>query len=305
MLRPVERQDEGFRAPAAESGSPSREEGSEIDRLLAAARRQARVLIACSVLALALGIVYVATTIPQYTAGVSILIDDRAVRAFTFKGDGPDINDSTGSHVDSEVELLRSNRIAFAVIDKLQLYNDPEFGRAGPGLIGRLKGLVFGSPRPDSAPKTDEAGTDALRLNALGRFLGNLDVRRVQRTLVLEIRFRSADREKAALIANTIADAYLTDQLNSRYEATQRASGWLIDRIAELKQKVLTSDLAIQKFRADHDLISVGGKLVGEQQLGEVNSQLVAAAAETAKAEARYARIKSIVDSGKTDAIVT
>ena len=305
MLRPVERQDEGFRAPAAESGSPSREEGSEIDRLLAAARRQARVLIACSVLALALGIVYVATTVPQYTAGVSILIDDRAVRAFTFKGDGPDINDSTGSHVDREVELLRSNRIAFAVIDKLQLYNDPEFGRAGPGLIGRLKGLVFGGPRPDSAPKTDEAGTDALRLNALGRFLGNLDVRRVQRTLVLEIRFRSADREKAALIANTIADAYLTDQLNSRYEATQRASGWLIDRIAELKQKVLTSDLAIQKFRADHDLISVGGKLVGEQQLGEVNSQLVAAAAETAKAEARYARIKSIVDSGKTDAIVT
>jgi succinoglycan biosynthesis transport protein ExoP len=134
MLRPVEPQDEGFRAPAAESGSSSREEGSEIDRLLAAARRQARVLIACSVLALALGIVYVATTVPQFTASVTILIDDRTVRAFK---DVPDINDAMGSHVDSEVELLRSNRIALAVIEKLQLYHDPEFGRAGPGLIGR------------------------------------------------------------------------------------------------------------------------------------------------------------------------
>ena len=113
------------------------------------------------------------------------------------------------------------------------------------------------------------------------------------------------DREKAALIANAIADAYLTDQLNSKYEATQRASGWLIDRIADLKQKVLTSDLAIQKFKADHDLISAGGRLVSEQQLGEVNTQLVSAAAETAKAEARYARIKSILDGGNTDAVVT
>ncbi len=307
MLKPVEPRDEGYRAPPVEPGS-LREDTSEIDRLLAAARRQMRVMIACSVLALVVGIVYVATTVPQYTAGVTLLIDERRVRAFK---DGPDttLSDGMGSHVDSQVELLRSSRIAFAVIDKLQLYNDPELGRPGPGLVGRLKALVFGpvsvgSPE-SSAPRSDDVGAEDRRLNALHRVLANLDVRRVQRTLVLEIRFKSTDREKAALIANAIADAYLTDQLNSRYEATQRASGWLIDRIADLKQKVLTSDLAIQKFKADHDLISAGGRLVSEQQLGEVNTQLVAAAAETAKAEARYARIKSILDGGNTDAVVT
>lgn len=298
MLKPVEPPDDGFRPPPTEPGGP-REDASDIDRLLAAARRQVRVVIGCCVLSLILGIAFVATTVPQFTAGVTLLIDDRRVRAFK---DGPDTaaTDTMGSHVDSQVELLRSNRIAFAVIDKLQLHNDPAFGKAEPGLIARLKALVSGS-----AAKNEQAGTEARRLNALYRFLGSLDVRRVQRTLVLEIRFRSADRQKAALIANAIADAYLTDQLNSRYEATQRASGWLIDRIAELKQKVLTSDLAIQTFRADHNLISAGGQLVGEQQLGEVNTQLVTATAETARAEARYARIKSIIDNGRTDAIVT
>jgi succinoglycan biosynthesis transport protein ExoP len=303
MLKPVESRDEAHRALPLGPGAFS-EDTSEIDRLLAAVRRQARVVIASSLLALLLGIVYVTTTVPQFTAGVTLLIDDRRVRAFK---DGPDtaLNDAMGSHVDSQVELLRSNRIAFAVIDKLQLYNDPEIGRPGLGLIARLKALALGNAVTDSAPKSLEPGVEGRRLQALHRFQGSLDVRRVQRTLVLEIRFRSADREKAAQIANAVADAYLTDQLNSRYEATQRASGWLIDRIAELKQKVLTSDLAIQKFKADHDLISVGGRLVGEQQLGEVNSQLVSAAAETAKAEARYARIKSIIDAGKTDAVVT
>ena len=303
MLKPVEPREEGYRAPPVEPGG-LREDTSEIDRLLAAARRQMRVMIACSVLALVVGIVYVATTVPQYTAGVTLLIDERRVRAFK---DGPDttLSDGMGSHVDSQVELLRSNRIAFAVIDKLQLHNDPEFGWPGLGLVARLKALVLGAVSLGGAPKSEEVGAEDRRLNALYRVLGNLDVRRVQRTLVLEIRFKWTDREKAALIANAIADAYLTDQLNSKYEATQRASGWLIDRIADLKQKVLTSDLAIQKFKADHDLISAGGRLVSEQQLGEVNTQLVTAAAETAKAEARYARIKSILDGGNTDAVVT
>jgi succinoglycan biosynthesis transport protein ExoP len=67
----------------------------------------------------------------------------------------------------------------------------------------------------------------------------------------------------------------------------------------------LTSDLAIQKFTADNDLVAAGGKLLNEQQLGEVNSQIVAARAETARAEARYARIKSIIDNHQTDAVVT
>jgi succinoglycan biosynthesis transport protein ExoP len=303
MLKPVEPRDEGFPASPAEPVGP-REDTSEIDRLLAAARRQIRVVIAASVLALIAGIVYVTTTVPQYTAGVTLLIDDRRVRAFK---DGPDttMSDAMGSQVDSQVELLRANRIAFAVIDKLQLHNDPELGKPSPGLLARVKALVSDLTHLGGATKSEEAGTEARRLVALYRFLGNLDVRRVQRTLVLEIRFKSIDREKAALIANAVADAYLTDQLNSKYEATQRASGWLIDRIAELKQKVLTSDLAIQKFRGDHELIASGGKLVGEQQLGEVNTQLVTASAETAKAEARYARIKSIIDNGKTDAVVT
>ena len=45
--------------------------------------------------------------------------------------------------------------------------------------------------------------------------------------------------------------------------------------MAELKQQVLTTDLAVQQFKANNNLISSGGKLVNEQQLGEVNTQLV------------------------------
>jgi succinoglycan biosynthesis transport protein ExoP len=75
--------------------------------------------------------------------------------------------------------------------------------------------------------------------------------------------------------------------------------------MAELKQQVLATDLAIQKFKAENDLISSGGRLVSEQQLTEVNTQLVTVRAERARAEARYERIKSIIDGHQTDAVVS
>ena len=121
----------------------------------------------------------------------------------------------------------------------------------------------------------------------------------------MEIEYKSPDAGKAALIANGFADAYLVDQLNAKYDATRRASDWLQNRLAELKQNALTSDLAVQRFRAQNDLISSGGKLVNEQQLGEVNTQLVVARADTARAEARYERIRTIIEGRQTDAVVT
>jgi succinoglycan biosynthesis transport protein ExoP len=300
MLKAADRHDEGFRAPA----NLHQEEFSELDRLVAAARRQMRVVITCCVLAAAMGVGYVVTAAPQFTASAVVLIDHRRVRAVQ---DAYDLTrgDMMGSAVESQVELLKSNKLALAVIDKLQLTKDPEFTQPRPSLLSQIISAVSGKDDVHKQPAAGEEDAERLRRTALDRLHANLEVRRLQRTLVLEIRFTSYDRFKAAQVTNGFAEAYLVDQLDSKYDATRRASSWLLDRMAELKQQVLTSDLAIQKFKADNDLISAGGKLVNEQQLGEVNTQLVTARAETAKAEARYARIKTIIDNRQTDAVVT
>ena len=302
MLKAADRHDESHPFGAGEGIGHA--EFSELDRLLAAARRQMRVILAVCVLAAGVGVGYVVSAAPEFTANTALLIDNRRVRAVQ---DSYDITqgDVMGAAIDSQVELLKSDRIIFAVIDKLQLIRDPEFSQPRPGLISQLFALVRSSTDSLLQQVATEEDTERLRRTALDRLRANLEVRRVQRTLILELRFRSYDRNKAAFVANGFAEAYLVDQLDSKYEATRRASTWLLDRMAELKQQVLTSDLAIQKFRSDNDLISAGGKLINEQQLGEVNSQLVAARAETAKAESRYARLKAIVDTRQTDAVVT
>lgn len=303
MLKKAELEEEGFRPRSGTDGL----ESSDLDRLIAAGRRQMRVIVVSCILAVAAGVAYIVTAVPLFTADAALLIDNRRVRAVQ---DAYDLNAGFDSAaIDSQVELLKSNRIAFAVIDRLQLHKDPEFTRPEPGLISLLLSpvtkLLSGNSADPTGLGTEEEDPDGARQTALYVVRNNLEVRRVQRTLVLEIRYRSRDRHKAAAVVNGYADAYLVDQLDAKYDATRRASSWLLDRIAELKQQVLTSDLAIQKFRADNDLIAAGGKLLSELQLGEVNSQLVTARAETAKAEARYARIKAIIDSRQTDAVVT
>ncbi len=297
MLKTADHRDDRFTPPPQET---DRLGSSELDYLMAAARRQARVVIVACILAIMAGIGYVVTTVPLYTANTSLLIDNRRVRAVQ------DAYDVTGgfeqaSALDSQVELLKSERLGLAVIDKLQLHQDKEFIRPMPSLTAQLLAMLSGS----GAEPEEEVSVDVARQIALARVRGGVDVRRVNRTLVLEISFVSPYRDKAVQIANAYADAYLVDQLDAKYDATRRASSWLLDRMAELKQQVLTSDLAIQKFKADNDLVAAGGKLLNEQQLNEVNSQLVTSRADTAKAEARYARIKAIIDSRQTEAVVT
>jgi succinoglycan biosynthesis transport protein ExoP len=134
--------------------------------------------------------------------------------------------------------------------------------------------------------------------------LKGLEVERVGRTYVLNLSFTAATPELAARVSQGYGNAYLNDQLQSKYEATRRASVWLENRIAELKQQSYEADLKVQQFRSDNNLISASGQLVSEQQLSEINSQLITAQAATAEAKARLDQIEGLIKSGRTDAVV-
>src|SRR5262249_6996419 len=122
---------------------------------------------------------------------------------------------------------------------------------------------------------------------------------------VLEIRFRARNPDLAAQVANAVADAYIVDQLEAKYQATRRASVWLQDRLRELRQQASTAERAVVEFKAKNKIIDAGGgRLINEQQLGELNSQLVVARAQTADAQAKLDRIESILRADSPDASV-
>ena len=253
------------------------------------------------------GIAYIITAVPKYTATTQILIDSQKDKI-----DGStsivDLMFDTGA-IDSQVEVLKSDRIALAVVSKLNLVSDPQFMMVRETPMDWARAMLriafnrsrWFEARTKSQPEVDESSPERDATSELQR---NLTVRRIGRSYVLAIDYTSPDPKLAATIANAFADAYLAEQLHSKNEAAQRTSDWLMSRIADLKKESLSSDSAVQKFKADHGLVSADGKLVSDQQLSELSAQLIAAQNDTAKAEALFNQITDILKSGNTDGAV-
>jgi succinoglycan biosynthesis transport protein ExoP len=294
---------ETFPAPAA---LPNRESSMhppiDLFHLLAVARRQWRIAALSVVAMLALGVVYLLVAPPKYTAMTNILIDQDNSKIL-YQGSALERTVEDEARILSQVEVVVSDKVGLAVVDKLNLTQDPVFMDAPVDPLQMAKSAVR-SMIALLVPPDVVVGDDGLRRLALQHLQRNIEVERVNRSYVLSIRFSWPDPVMAAKVAGAVADAYLADQLNAKYQATRMAGGWAKQRMKELQQEAIRSDHAVQKFRADHNLIAASGKLVSEQQLSELNSQLITARAETAAAQAKYQRLQAVIDSGQPDAIV-
>ena len=279
----------------------------DFERILAIARRQYRLVLAGALGGLVLGVLYLLTAVPVYTASADIFIDKGAPQVMSEYSEPTALLQDEVQML-SQVEVLKSTHLAEAVARRLKLDQNDAFMNASPSMIGRLvgsvKSIVTFVPSLFWTPEINDT-TQADRIDAAARILAsNVAVERVGRTYVLSVSYKAGTPVLAQQIAQGYAEAYLDDQLDAKYDATKRASGWLQDRIAELQKQSFDADLAVEKFRTDNNLIATNGQLVSEQQLSGVSSQLVTAKAETAQAKARYDQIRQLIDSGQTDAVV-
>ncbi|MES6523963.1 hypothetical protein U6P43_12325, partial [Cutibacterium acnes] len=122
---------------------------------------------------------------------------------------------------------------------------------------------------------------------------------------VIEVSYRSAYPERAAKIANAVAEAYIADQLNAKYLAARRASNWLADRIAELRGQATSAEKSIADFKAENKIIDAGGRSIAEQRVADLNKELLSARTQTTEARARLDRIEQIMASDLREATVT
>lgn len=284
------------KSPAAEvrvsgdTAAPGAISATELlEQLVGFARRQLPLVLFILVLALGAGATYLLTTPPRYAGQAKLIIDSRKVQLFQQQPTLTEVPIDSAS-VESQLEILQSENVALSVIKDLRLTEDTEFVGSSGGLVGNLLNLassvVASAPRPQSEFELTRA--------ALASFQSRLSVKRVGLTYVIDISFRSFNPDRAAQIANAVADAYIVDQLDAKYQTTRRAAVWLQDRLQELRQQASAAERAVVDFKAKNNIVDAGGRLMSEQQLAELNSALVQARAQTAEARARLNRIQEI-----------
>jgi len=133
------------------------------------------------------------------------------------------------------------------------------------------------------------------------RLRGALGVQRSGQSLVLLVSVASRDPAKAARLANAVADAFVVDKLDARFETAKRASVWLAERLTELKQKLRDSEEAVARFRAENNLVAFGGSrgvTLTEEQLAQLNGKLVAARTDAAERKARLDVLQKFLAGG-------
>jgi polysaccharide biosynthesis transport protein len=282
----------------------------DLKYIFAAIRRQWKIIVGAALIGALIGAIYAATSVPLYTTITSIMIDRRQVRAVQDVSAVTDIGVDAPIIADSQVELLKSERIALAVVNQLDLVNDPTFWTPEGWLLTRVRrsfdqavrnlgGMLRSEPVPDAARQQE-----ARRWAAAYRLLGNTAIARLGKTYVITVSYTGTNADQAARIANAYVEAYLADQLDAKSEMTRRANSWLLGRLDELRQQVVDSDLAVQQFRAANNLIAVGGQLVSDLQLSELNTQLAVASGEVARTGARLDRIRVVIGANQVEALV-
>lgn len=277
-------------------------------------KRRKLILFAAMIFITGLAIVVVNLMTPKYNSVSQVLIDPRQQNVVDIESVLSGLPQDAET-IESEIRILRSRKLAERVITKLKLYEYPEFkpGTGQPSLITRV--LNPASFLPESwvdflglkvaeTPKTPEEELERQRVQVIDKYLNNLSLSRSGRSRVIEISFTSTSPRIAALVANTVADLYIVEQLEAKFDATKMAAEWLNVRLADLKEKVAASERAVEVFRQKSGLIQGNGITLASQQISELNSQLILARTKRAEAQARLSQLeRSLNQNGGVEAV--
>lgn len=270
------------RAPFGRKADLQVDRGALIDirHVGAVLRRRWMVLCAAIFAAIVIAAAAFLAAEPRYIATAQVALERTAERVINVDSVVP-TTDPDSAAVDTEVQVLRSPELLGRVVDRLRLDRDPAFNEAAgqtaarPDLIGRQR--------------------------AIGTLLGGLTVKRDGLSYAISISFEGSTPVQAAQIANALVDEYVSSQVGSKTEATQRARRFLEQRLEELRTQVLSAEREVANYRSAHNLFAVSeASTVTQQELSGLSTQLAQAKAENAAAQARLSAARAQLGRGRS-----
>jgi polysaccharide biosynthesis transport protein len=207
--------------------------------------------------------------------------------------------DST--EVNSEIEVLRSRGLMGKVVDRLDLVSDPEFNSKlqEPSLFdqvkGQIKGTVKGLLGLGSSENVEQTGDPQRRTrdNVISALLEKVSVSNIRQSLVFNVTVETRSPAKSASIADTIVDLYILNQIEVKFEATEQATSWLTNRVAELQVELEAAETKVSDFSSQTKLVSIEGLQALERQIKELRDRIDMAEQTRVKADSHLSAMKA------------
>jgi capsular exopolysaccharide synthesis family protein len=258
------------------------------------------VIALCAVLFLLLGAYNVFfRAVPVYTATAALALESREEQIVDIESVVTGLGGDQAT-VNTEIEVLRSRGLITDLVEDMGLVEDPEFNpeiRDKSGLsIGNavkwVKGTILRMDTTEE-PKEPQAIFDKVVENVMG----TISVSNPRQTFVFQISVVTEDPRKSARMANRLAELYIADQINVKFERTEQATIWLTDRVSDLRVDLETAETRLKAFSAGTDLISAEGLYALNRQIKELRDRRAALIDEVAKAELRATTLTANQDA--------
>jgi succinoglycan biosynthesis transport protein ExoP len=158
---------------------------------------------------------------------------------------------ATKEFYETQYRIIQSTTVGQRAAEKLGLQYDPDYA----GVTG---------------PSRD--------LTALGRAIAaQVAVKPLKDSRLALITVSDRKPQRAALLANTIADTYIEYNLDFKLEGARSAMAWLAEQESDLKRQLEESELKLYQYKKDRNLLAVSlddKQSMLSQNLANVNGKL-------------------------------
>ena len=236
------------------------------------ARRKAFLTALAAVIITAIA---VALVVPKkYVATASLIVDARDEQ--TMRPDRMSARERS-SYIQTQVDLLRSNRVATQVAKDLKLAQQPgvrESWESETGGVGQIDEWIA------------------------AQLIEGLTVDTSVSNVVL-INFGASNAKFAAQVANGFAKAYIDTVLALRTEPSREAAEWFDEQLKTLRTQVVQAQTKLNGYQKAKGVLAEDRAVdVESARLSELSTQLLAARNATYEAVTRHKQANEILASG-------
>jgi succinoglycan biosynthesis transport protein ExoP len=265
--------------------------GIAIDEMLETISRRRRWVAGVTAVTLLLGVAVVLAFPMRYKATTQLTADPRGLQVLanelTPRGQTTEVNAAV---VETQARVLASDMVLRRVVESERLDRDPEFNGTPETLFAQAKSHIKGLLGPAS-------GYDATT-QALITLRERTKVQPTNGTYVIDINVSTREPQKSARIAQAISEAYLTAESAARRVTGQRTSGSLAAQLEDMRDRVTRAEAEAERFKRENNIVGINGRLVSEQQLADLSSQLTAARALTGEMRVRFEQTDRLSHTG-------
>ncbi len=231
------------------------------------------------------------TITPKYLATATLLIESEQANVVSIQ----EVYGLDSSHAEyflTQFEILKSQRIAQKVVEKLKLTThaefDPDQKPKSINVKQKISELLPFLPQR-VASYTDEQRIARKKRKVIAQFMSQLTIAPIRKTQLVKISFESESPELAAKIVNLVAEVYIENHLESKMEMTEKASSWLNDRLNLLKVKLDAAEQELRSYQEKEQLVDIDGvQGLAATEIQDISSQLLTARQRLKQSENIY-----------------